>query len=239
MRPKFDEAGRRPDAARPIKKIAVISTQRSGSTFFCELLSRNGNLPRFEEWYNKDIIGDFADHRGIQRVNLVFYTDWLFRKMATNGVFVAKIHVNHLMEMEEVGFNPFRFGFDHVVGLSRRDKLAQALSLAKAHQTRQWTSELPSARPDLNASHISNEQLLQSLTRLSQWDAYYERKCASRVVCSYDYEDITSRPHIIRDVLLGMGIDPPGELTYSTPIRKQSDDIDAARIAAFRRYLGV
>ena len=84
----------------------------------------------------------------MREVNIERYSDWVIKKVTSrDGHFTVKLHVNHLLEVGSVGFDLLKLHFDFTIGMARKDKLAQALSLAKARMTEKWRHNSLGMRP--------------------------------------------------------------------------------------------
>ena len=240
IRALIEEVAARPDHTGPIRKIAIVSTQRSGSTYLGDMLSSTGLMPPFEEWFNRSFLRTFAQLHGIREINIERYSEWVIKKVTSrDGQFTVKLHVNHLLEMESVGFDLFKLHFDFTIGMARKDKLAQALSLAKARMTEKWRHDSLGRRPDVSVSEISNEMLFASLADISRWDSYFDRHLSRRMTTNIAYEDVVSDPSQVATILRQLGFVVPIDFELSSCLKKQSDESDSIRLATVRRYLGL
>ena len=121
------------------KGILILTEQRSGSTWLASLTNADGRLGRADEWL-KAMHFESGDQQSDGRT----YAARVIANGSTeNGFFAIKLFPSHLFWFKQ------RFGFDfirhacenhevRIVRLVRRDRLRQAISLAKARQTRAW-----------------------------------------------------------------------------------------------------
>src|SRR5215470_9144261 len=140
---QFRELDRRPARrSGPAKRIAILSTPRSGSTFFCESLAGTGLFGKPEEWLNPRRVEACRQLRGGETINLGDYLGYVLnRTTSDNGVFSIKIQIDQYQSWkDQKNFDPFDLRFDAVFYVYRRDKVAQAHSYAKAVMTDQWRS---------------------------------------------------------------------------------------------------
>jgi LPS sulfotransferase NodH len=178
----------------------------------------------------------------------------LQRGTTSNGVFGAKMMWNYLdefrvrmAELPGLGDLSFNERLDvvfprlKIIFIRRRDKVAQAVSLWKAIQTRQWRteSELGSVEvesdetPDVEYDYRAIEYLLNQLHR---WDAHWEDwfHATGRDPIRVFYDEFTvSRAATIGRVLDALGVDPP-QPEGKKPLRRQADDLSKDWVARFR-----
>jgi trehalose 2-sulfotransferase len=178
----------------------------------------------------------------------------LQRGTTPNGVFGAKMMWNYLDEFKlrmaefpglgDLSFNERLdavFPRLKIIFIRRRDKVAQAVSLWKAIQTRQWRTESESAseevdaeeRPNVGYDYRAIEYLLNELHR---WDAHWEDwfHATGRKPIRVFYDEFTvSRAATIGRVLDALGVDPP-EPEGKKPLKRQADDLSKDWVARFR-----
>lgn len=123
--------------SKPKTSYAILTTPRSGSTYFCDLLSSTG------------IAGYPIEHLRLANQELALNCDFdyfrlLFNLMqhriSDNGVFGTKIISHFLFELRKAKpkfRNIFKL-IDKYVLLVRKDKVAQAVSLVIAQKTAVW-----------------------------------------------------------------------------------------------------
>lgn len=81
--------------------MAVISTPRSGSGYFCEKLTHTGVFGNVDEWFHPDIFKIIAKQENSQPVR---FTSFL--KAASKTKFTTHMNTKNLL-MTRVLFNPF------------------------------------------------------------------------------------------------------------------------------------
>ena len=122
---------------KPKVTYAIVTSPRSGSTYFCDLLESTG------------IAGYPTEHLRLAAQELARYCDFDYLRLlhnllqyrtTDNGVFGTKLISHFLFEFQQTRFD-FKQIFsslDKFIFLTRRDKLAQAVSLVLAQQTDIW-----------------------------------------------------------------------------------------------------
>ena len=118
-------------------RVLVLSTPRSGSSYFCYKLNHKHKLyeydgprpPRNEFWVPSRLTA-FLD-----KFQLTF--DEYFEEITKQEIFISKCHLSHLLYWEKLGHNIFE-KFDLVCYLEREDKIAQAKSRIISKKTNKY-----------------------------------------------------------------------------------------------------
>jgi trehalose 2-sulfotransferase len=195
----------------------------------------------------------YSSLRGIRR-----YAEHLERVRVwgttPNGVFGAKImwnQVGHLATLADEdpacrGL-PYAELLDHLfarpryVWVRREDTVRQAVSLWRAMQTRFWRAEVepPVARPGGPEPQYSYPALRHLIGVLHDDDGAWARFFAAFAVPPFTltYEQLAADLEgMVRTTLEYLGIAPPDGLLAAPPrMRRQSDDLSEAWVAAYAR----
>ncbi len=128
-------------------RYALLSTPRCGSNLVGDMLHATGCAGDPQEYLNARLIAGFVRSKKPAVNAKIALRDYLMemetRRSSPNGVFGIKIHYEHLLDVwkgREAEAAPLLRGYDRLVLLSRRDKIAQAVSLYKARVTQIWSS---------------------------------------------------------------------------------------------------
>ncbi|GJE53788.1 Stf0 family sulfotransferase [Methylobacterium thuringiense] len=182
----------RPPSDRPLPRgYAVCGAPRSGSNYFCEILSSTGRLGHPREYFNANArraIDDpnFPDdpHLQIERI--------LTSGATQNGIYALKLFpglfdtVSQHLKLTQALPNL------HFVRLRRRDLLGQAISWARSTQTQQFRStQTPSGEGRYDAD-LTRAYLAQACQRSARWDMYFARTGIDPVEVTY--EELSSDP---------------------------------------------
>lgn len=139
-----DFAGRSPVTLR----YAILSAPRSGSTLLARELFRTGVAGDPHEYLNPMAIAAYQAASGATRVTLPEYLgDIESRRTSPNGCFGIKAHYFHLSRLGDTDesrrriVEEFLRKQDRRILITRRDKLAQAVSYHLAKCSGRWTSE--------------------------------------------------------------------------------------------------
>ena len=220
--------------APPERVYILASVPRSGSTYLSHLLWQSGCLGAPLEYFNFLPTGHYAAAAGSAEKQIAIWRSVVHRRTSPNGVFGVKCFpgmIEHLAKGNPALFhevtamlltaNPNL----KVVQLKRRDRIARAISYARAVRSGIWRAEQEEkGRPaTVSYSEEAINEALQVLDRdEAAWDSLYANWRIKPLVLWY--EDVVERPQeAIASVAdyVGVMLDPSA--TVSVPqIRRQS-----------------
>ncbi len=130
----------------PHYRYLICSTPRSGSTLVANMLELSGQAGKPLEYLNRRALAAWLRAKGTgDTLDLADYlADIEARRTSPNGVFGMKAHFDQVQALwhgDSAGLRAFLERFDAIIVLSRRDKLAQAVSLYRAQVTQVWSSK--------------------------------------------------------------------------------------------------
>lgn len=169
---------------------ALCTVPRTGSNYLCRLLDSTGVLGTAREYFNTQGRRDngYPDYPDDPEDQL----GWVVREGATpNGVYGVKVFPDHFDHSASTRWTS-RLPNLSFIHLERRDLLGQALSLARARQTSQYSSVAePRAEPRYDRQHIT-DCLAEIVRGRMRWDFYFARNGLTplRLV----YEDFVGQP---------------------------------------------
>jgi trehalose 2-sulfotransferase len=241
------------------KSYLVCATPRSGSTLLCALLEGTGvagkpeesferlwrtGLPRQPREYFADV-----DDPGV--LDLLAPTDpgaadrsdpfppALERGTTANGVFAAKLMWTHLLDLAErferaadPALLEDRLPELRYVHVTRADKVAQAVSLWRAVQTRAWRAGDVKEEGVAVYHGGAIAHLVAQLTEQDEaWRAWFAANDIEPLTIAYEAlaEDATAA---VESVLAHVGAGP-AEIP-EPPMRRQGDDRSARWVERFR-----
>lgn len=206
----------------PTTYYVIASTPRCGSHLLGHTLFQAGvfgfpleyfNPVNFPQWSERFGTSTFADTYAAIRA----------RRTSPNGFFGTKLHFSHFKRlMAEHRFEDL-FPEAKVIHLEREDVLAQAVSLAKARQTKSWIAAQPvQAEPAYDVAAIDGA-LQDIVCANASWRLALGRHGwpSMRVT----YEDFVRTPdHVLSEIarFLEVDLNGPGEQAVRLPER-QSD----------------
>jgi LPS sulfotransferase NodH len=184
----------------------VCALQRSGSTYLCQLLSSTELLGKPDEYLNTPGKRLYSPkYPKDPRVQLDIIRS---RGATSNGIYAVKVHPLHFSIFGDK-IDPFRDLPDlRLVRLRRRDLLGQAISLARARESRQFnTADPQTVKPTYSAERIRLS--LQFLfEQKAMWDEIIERLGVQPLELAY--EDILENPQQAVDEIASlMGLTEP------------------------------
>jgi LPS sulfotransferase NodH len=226
------------DNVKPIRKIAIFSTPRSGSTHFCNALSNTQKMGEPLEWFNNRFLDNYLSYFKKKDFKLVDYVDFIFTKTSSDsGTFSTKILVEQYLYFLNVHkFDLLSLNFDEIILVDRRDKIAQAYSYSKALVTDQWSS-LSKSYVNLNPVDIKNSSILKSLHHIATWEEFFESHLSNKLNFKYTYEDFIKSKNFPLEVLNDLKISVASKEGFKFDLQKQTTQDDLLRIKEFRKSL--
>lgn len=228
----------------------ICATPRSGSFLLCEALKSTGLAGRPEEYFWRDDEPFWRERWGAR--SYAAYVEAALREGTTpNGVWGAKLMWgyagevaeklrglpgNDALPMAELLARSFpNLSYIHV---TRRDRVRQAVSFAKAIQTGVWASSegIPpvlAREPEYDGTLI--DHLVREVAEHDRmWGAYFREAGVAplRVV----YEDLVPTYEVTaRRVLRHLGIEPPSNLELAPRrMRRQANALSEKWVRRYR-----
>lgn len=196
---QFNEAFNWPEFSGRASTYLLASTGRSGSHFLAHQLFETGTLGSpFEYFHPKHI----AEWQNRFKSDSVLETLEAIRRLRTSpsGWFGLKAHWHQFDEIMTKTDLGARFVPDHVIRLERRDKVAQAISMVIAKQTKAWISfHAPQADPVYDFSEIAQEKV-ELERQNAAWIDYISH--IGRPYSVVFYEDLVREPRSVVEQLL-------------------------------------
>lgn len=200
----------------------IASTQRSGSYFLSYLLRGTGLLGAPFEYLHPDHQPRWHERLGTS--DLRGTLERLFEiRTSPNGWFGIKAHWDHFEHGRAEAGDLLHF--ERFLRIERRDRLAQAVSLALARQTKSWMSIQERAAE----SRYDERKIAHALAILDRdtraWDEWF---AAAKVEPLHIfYEDLVTDPLAVVNRILGeFGLEPLTGLP-PVPTHKQANAINA------------
>jgi LPS sulfotransferase NodH len=222
----------------PLRKSYIVAASyRSGSNYLCWELWRTGVLGAPVEFLNPYDALPVLMNRFKASSAANYITKLIEHRTSKNGVFGLKTHSHHFEAFLKQypalleALAPVTF-----IHIHRRNKLAQAVSMAKALQTDFWTSRIESERPP---AQYDRELIAKCLEEIEQQERKWPQWFEAHNVTPFQvlYEDlIADTPKVVRSIieLLGVENDEPDEV-HVPPTKRQGDGTNRDWIERFRR----
>lgn len=242
----------------------ICATPRSGTTLLCDLLNSTGRAGKPQSYFRRQDIerraeshglraGDFLDMRDFDRA----YLDAVLREgSGGTDVFGLRIMWGTVAEIAErlgwlhpqatpaVLFEKV-FGPSVYVHISRRDKVAQAISLLKAEQSGLWHraadgSERQRTGPEASA-HYDADRIAALIAELEHddaaWNAFFARHELAPVRVGYDAL-VTNPRAEVRKILDALGLPSALADSLEAQTSKMADSESETWGERFRRERG-
>jgi LPS sulfotransferase NodH len=236
-----------PPPDRAVRTWLLAATPRTGSTLLCRMLWDTGLVGAPKEYLNPMQLRDWevrlgtplsaARHRlisgrrlalvgpGWSRRRLAAHLERVRQRRSGGGWFGLKLHHHHLDRLTDP--------IDRCIFLTRRDRVAQAVSWARALQTDQWIGGEPP-----QPARYSRWLIARCLSRIESgelgWEAYFRRSGVTPLrLC---YEELTAAPSAtVHAILAHLAVSDTNVCAAVIPtLVQQADAISSAWIARFK-----
>lgn len=225
-----------PAAPTSHRAYMLATTPRAGSTYLCHRLWRTGVMGAPLEYLNPEIFERILHWENLAELD-AYWRQICSRRTSPNGVFGWKMFTPSYVHIaEHAPALLSQIAPDHVIYLTRRDKVEQAVSYALAIDSGAWFSGT-----GLSAqSGYSRDAVERALRMIEQQEQSWQRifDCAA---CSYlpvYYEDVNADwQGVVRSiadfcgVTLGVELDA---LRYVPLPDKQGDQTNREWVEAYR-----
>ena len=205
------------------RKVMILSTPRSGSSLFCDVINHSHTIGECREWFNMRYLQAYAKLKNSSNVSLTEYLDFIItRTLAGSDTFAVNMHIDQYRTLLKQNFDPFTLGFSETFYLQRNNKLRQAVSLAKAWQTDQWTANAKASNPAKTPP--TNAMISQALSTLLNDEQFYRDNLQVKVSHEFSYETFRNLndPDGIRRFFEILGLQADSNAT--TEMKIQSDE---------------
>ncbi len=209
----------------PRHSYLIATTQRSGSHFLAHLLHATGQLGCPFEYLNPDLLLELQRRFGTTDRDATL-REVRRRRTSSTGWFGMKAHWTQFdTARKEWKLGQDLIRFDRFIHIERRDRVAQAVSLAIAEQTDRWISlqQPASSEPryaplkiHLHRQHVEWENRC--------WNAFFKDNGIEpyRLV----YEDLAAEPLKTLNELLSSFGAAPAQSQPEIPIARQGTGIN-------------
>jgi trehalose 2-sulfotransferase len=225
----------------PRLQYMIATIPRTGSTYLSHRLWQTGCLGAPLEYLDFSPEGHNRDVASSPPGQVERWQRALATRTSPNGVFGFKCFLMHLKQLGECN-EPLleMLRPSYVVYLERRDRVAQAVSYARAHLTGVWCKEQANgANERVEYSRAALEQAEEWIDAQARgWKQLFERlELAPLHLC---YEDVVANPDAAtRAVADHIGVELSGGAAIRVPsVARQSGAESEAWSAAYAREAG-
>lgn len=259
--PRNGEAFDLPAPPSMTRTYVIASVPRSGSTLLCRMLWDTGGVGAPKEYLNPMQLRDWEARlgktwarrvghalvggraaglvrgRGWSRARLLEHLERVrSRRTDPTGWFGLKLHRHHFegwftsrgWDAESI------LRADRWIRIRREDRVAQAVSWARALQTGRWASHQRASLPAVYRPRQIERLALEIDRQEACWDEYFAR--AGRAPLCLTYEQLVAdHEGTIRRVLAYLEVPGAAEARVASPaLRSQADAVNADWIARYR-----
>jgi len=224
------------DVKKIRKKVLILSTPRSGSSMFCDVLANTEQVGECAEWFNNRYIAAYGKMMGSSNVQFNDYLTFIMEKTVGNtGIFAVNAHIEQMVFFAEKKINLLNLNFDVIVYISRNNKLAQAISLAKSRLTDSWSSDTKEDESKLEK--LSNSLIVNSLKHIVDSESLYQEKLAQYTHAEFVYEDFSNldKTTAYKELFDKIGVEYKGVL--KTNMKRQSNSFSKNTLTSFENYI--
>jgi LPS sulfotransferase NodH len=218
-----------PRCAEVGKVFVIASAYRAGSTMLATTLWEKGTFGAPWDYFNFESREMDIMMARIGAKSLDEYVAKLFQlRVSPNGVFGTKTHFHHfesvLQQSKELRR---RLAGARYIYVNRRDKIAEAISMAKALQTNSWTSFASARRVPLFYSHEFISDCLREVMRQTEdWWRWFGSCAIEPYVVEYE-EFIADVPAGVDGIARWLNIDVRSGAEVVLPkVERQSDGVN-------------
>lgn len=222
----------------PISSYILCTAPRCGGTLLGSLLFQSKIMGVPHEYFHpEEVISNLCKRWELptKTEDTVYMEAILSKRTSSNGIFGLKAHYSQIAPLTESNaFKSFLKRVNCFVHVTRRDLIAQAVSYAIAHQSREWSSlHNVEANPSYDANLISNA-LNDILSQTLQWQRFFAVNGISPV--EIVYEDLIENPNLnCQQICTQMNVLTDHDFSIKkSPLNKQSTDLNTEWIKRFQ-----
>lgn len=183
------------NAKTALRGYALCGEPRAGTTFFRDLLKSTDVLGNPVEWFNPSWKASIPKGED-------FFATMLKRATTPNGIYAMKMFSGHRFQGQKHRWVT-RLPNLSFVHIRRDDLLGQAISLARALQTRSFVHTVPESRKAAYNRRKIDSALLSIATGQARWEMWFARHEITPLRLVYEdfQEDPESAVQAIADLV--------------------------------------
>ncbi|MDP3078183.1 Stf0 family sulfotransferase [Bradyrhizobium sp.] len=217
---------------QPKRGYAICTTPRSGSNYLCELLDSTGTLGNPIEYFSPAAlrVRGLPEFSGDREARL---RQALCLGATSNGIYGLKLFVDHFDDMARTHWISKLPALSFVY-LTREDVLGQAISAARADQTRRYRSTQPAAGPSVYDARAIRANLNYLVTADARWRAFFARNGLAPLLLTY--ERVADDP-LSAITAIAARLDPDGKIEIDRTKVSLKIQRDAETLAWRERFV--
>jgi LPS sulfotransferase NodH len=220
----------------PEKILCILFASRAGSSYAGRLLANTPWFGQVGENFAPDQLFAIAARRGLPDLHAA--AQWMIRRRGSDRAFGYKAGFSVLASAAQLGFLGDTLERTRFVMLRRRDRIAQAVSLAKAEMSGRFHSNQDGAEA-LTAEDYDGEAILHCLHRIERAEhelADFAERVKGVAAPVVYYEDICADPAgFVGATLEMLDLPMPGDFDASVDLEILRDEVSEAWAARFRK----
>jgi len=237
----------------------ICATPRSGTTLLCDLLSQTGVAGKPNSFYRQESLAEFVADWGVApgsglELEQRFLAAAIKAGTGDTGTFGMRVmwpSMPYLLEQlgrlfpdqtTDTGRLAAAFGTPVYIHLQRRDRVAQAISRAKAEQSGLWHRHADGSErervKDHQAPQYDGAQLERFVAEAEDNEAHWHRwfDAAGIIPVELTYEELSADPTMALAKMLGaLGKDPDIARRVTVQTARLSDGTSREWAARFAR----
>ncbi|MBC2776773.1 Stf0 family sulfotransferase [Parasphingopyxis marina] len=220
--------------AAPPRILCILFASRSGSSYAGRLLAKTGHFEEVGENFAPDQLRAIAERRSLPDLHAA--ARWMVGRRGTKRAFGYKAGFSVLASAARLGFLNETLERTQFVALRRRDRIAQAVSLARAEMSGRFHSN---QQPDraVTEQDYDGEAIAGCLHRIERAEhdlADFAERIGARPMLAY-YEDICADPaRFAASVCDLLDLPMAGDFDASVDLEILRDAVNDAWAARFR-----
>jgi LPS sulfotransferase NodH len=216
----------------PRRTIMIVGMPRSGTSYFCQAMMSTGVLGRPTEFFDSKVAAEYDTGRAHDVAFRLTLPNTYGR--SDNAIAAVKFFDYSLDDISRQANIMDFYPNPIFVYMHRRDILGQALSLARAEQTRSWKSDLTAEREPYYSADEIHRALLKTVTSEARWKAYFARNDIEPLDLCYE-DMLGNEATILREIARRAGLDASeASITLESPdLPVQRDALTAKWRARF------
>lgn len=242
-RERLEDARRRLEEGGITRSFFVCSTPRTGSTMLADLLATTFTVGLAAEHFNSRAVP-------VSGVRVGDYLAGCLRKAMGTDVFATKLHWDQLdtflrllrrlrgsRRLSDAALIEAVFPEPRYIAMTRRDKVAQAVSWWKAEVTQVWLDwDVQSGEPVFDSGEIGRRVRLAH-EQDAAWDRWFAANGVTPMRVAY--EDLAADPATVATAALEhIGVAVPAGLAPSPRTRRHADSVNEEWIRRYRALAG-
>lgn len=227
---QFDRYNEKP----PENILIILSTQRSGSTYFCEILHNNNLCTAHEYFQPYEYMPILADRWGVPQGDIFNYKEYVRNlarhRTSINGWLGINLHARHIYLYENAAQH-LPEANQYFVHIERKDKIAQAISYEIASQTKKWSSNYEGNNlvPNYNFDSIDKHLFRITEGHILIRSFIYDQNVPCAEIY---YEDLVRQPN---EIISKLGLPHLEQIDTKSNLKRQSSSINAEFYEKFAR----